>query len=110
MWESVMAGIAIAAVNGAAAMATIQWSWHRDPNFFVKVFLGGIVLRLLLVGVAVALVLKFTQLARAPFVAALIVTFIGFQVAEVILVARRRAGEVRAASETPRESSDEAAE
>ena len=33
MWEGVMAGLAVAAVNGALALAAVRWGWTRACRF-----------------------------------------------------------------------------
>ena len=90
MWESVLSGLALAAVYASVSWLTIQWSWKRSPALLVQVFLGGMVARLLAVGLALALIFKFTAVQKAPFVAAFAAAFLAFQIAEIALVIRRR--------------------
>ncbi len=90
MWESVLFGLGLAAVNAAAAWLTIQCSWKRSPAFLVQAFLGGMLARLLAMGLALALIFKFSAVEKAPFVAAFAAAFLAFQVAEIALVIRRR--------------------
>ena len=93
MWESVLFGLALAAVYASASWLTLQWSWKRSPAFLVQAFLGGMVARLLATGLALALIFKFTAVQKAPFVAAFAAAFLAFQVAEIALVIRRRESE-----------------
>ena len=90
MWESVLSGLGLATANAAAAWLTIQWSWKRSPAFLVQAFLGGMMVRLLAMGLALALIFKFSAVQKAPFVAAFASAFLAFQVAEIALVIRRR--------------------
>ena len=93
MWESVLSGLGLAAANAVAAWLTIQWSWKGSPAFLVQAFLGGMVARLLAMGLALALIFNFTAVQKAPFVAAFATAFLAFQVAEIALVIRRRQNE-----------------
>ena len=93
MWEGVIAGVALGAANGATAWLTIHLSWTRSPTFFVKAFLGGMVLRLFAVALIAVLLFKFTAISKGAFTAALVVTFVIFQVAEILLIVRRRAAD-----------------
>ena len=93
MWESVLSGLALAAVYASASWLTLQWSWKRSPDFLVQAFLGGMAARLLAVGLALALIFKFTAVQKAPFAAAFAAAFLAFQIAEIALVIRRRESE-----------------
>lgn len=93
MWESVLSGLALAAVYASVSWLTIQWSWKRSPALLVQAFLGGMVVRLLATGLALALIFKFTAVQKAPFAAAFAAAFLAFQVAEIALVIRRRDSE-----------------
>ena len=93
MWESLLSGLALAAVYATASWLTIQWTWKRTPAFLVQVFLGGMVVRLLAMGLALALIFKFTAVQKAPFVAAFAAAFFVFQAVEIAWVLRRREGE-----------------
>ena len=93
MWEGVLSGLALAVVYATASWLTIRWSWKRSPAFFVQVFLGGMVARLLAAGLALILIFRFTAVEKAPFVAAFAVAFLLFQAVEMALVLRRREGE-----------------
>lgn len=93
MWEGIIAGVALGAVNGAAAWLTIRFAWGQSPGFFVKAFLGGMILRLLFVALVVILLFKYATMSKGSFTVALIVTFVIFQVGEIFMIARRRATE-----------------
>ena len=90
MWESVLSGLALAAVYASASWLTLQWSWKRSPAFLVQAFLGGMVARLLATGLALALIFKFTAVHKEPFVAAFAAAFLAFQIAEIAFVIRKR--------------------
>ena len=93
MWESVFSGSALAAVYASVSWLTLRWSWKRSPAFLVQAFLGGMVARLLAVGVALVLIFRFTAVQKAPFAASFAVVFLVFQAVEIAWVLRRREGE-----------------
>ena len=93
MWEGVVSGVALAAANGIAAWVTIHVSRGQSSVFFIKVFFGGMMLRLFSVGLIAVLLFKFTAISKGYFTAALCVTFVIFQVAEIVMIVRRRTAE-----------------
>ena len=98
MWEGVFSGVALAAANGIAAWVTIRVSWGQSSDFFIKAFLGGMMLRLFSVGLIAVLLFKFTAISKGSFTAAFCVTFVIFQVAEIIMIVRRRTAEQQGGS------------
>ena len=82
MWESMLAGVAVAALNGLLAWWLAAWSFSKDSSTFMVAVLGGMGARLVLVlGLSVAL-LKFTPIRPLFYLAALIVFFFAIQVLE----------------------------
>jgi hypothetical protein len=92
MWEGVIAGVAVAAANGLAAWILINWAFEKDNQVFVLAVLGGTGVRLALVGAVSVGVFKFTQLSAGAYLGGLVVSFLVFQVLEIALLLRRRAG------------------
>ena len=92
MWEGVAAGVALGAANGIAAWLIIRFVWGRH-DLFAKVFLGGMVLRMALVALTALLLFKYSGIGKFAFVVALMVTFVVFQVGEIVLIVRKRATE-----------------
>ncbi len=99
MWEAVIAGVAVATVNGLAAWLLIRWAFERDNQLFVLAVLGGMGVRLALVGAVSVGVFKFTQLPAGAYLGGLIVAVLVFQVLEIAWLLRRRAGAKRASAE-----------
>lgn len=96
MWEGVIAGVAVAGANGLAAWLLIRWAFDRDNQIFVLAVLGGMGVRLALVGAISVGVFKFTQLHAGAYLGGLIVAFLIFQVLEIALLLHRRAGQKQA--------------
>ena len=90
MWEGIAAGVALGAANGTAAWLTIRYARDRQPDFFVGAFLGGMVVRIALVALIALLLFKYTGIGKLAFVVALMVTFVVFQVGEILLIVRKR--------------------
>ena len=88
-WEGLACGVGLALVNGIIAWASIQWTWSRRTQLFIKVFLGGMVLRLIIVVAASAILLTLTPIDPGYFVAGLAATYILVQILEVVAVLRR---------------------
>lgn len=86
MGQGIGLGIAIVALNGLGAWFLLRWGWRQRPAVFIRVFFGGMVGRLLLVGVASFSVLAFTQVHRLGFAAGLLGAYFLFLVAEVLFV------------------------
>jgi hypothetical protein len=93
MGEGLIAGVAVAGANGLAAWLLIRWAFAKSNQIFVLAVLGGMGVRLGLVGAISVGVFKFTQLHAGAYLGGLIAAFLLFQVLEIALLLRRRAGE-----------------
>ncbi len=89
MWEGLIAGVAVAAGNGLAAWWLIQWSMGRSHQTFIAAVLGGMAVRLALVGAVSLALLKLTAIHRGAYVGSLIGAFVLFQILEIALLVRR---------------------
>ena len=87
--EGAAAGAAIGCLNGLGAWWTIRWTFDRDSRTFMIVFMGGMFLRLLLVGAGSFLILYFSELDKFAYVGGLVVAVIASQVAEIAALLRR---------------------
>ena len=84
MWAGVVLGLLLAAANAVAALVVLRLALRRSAPRSVHLVLGGMVVRLLLVGAATLVVLIFTQVHRIGFSAALLagyLVFLGIEVA-----------------------------
>jgi len=89
MWAGIVVGIAIAGLNGLGAWLILWWALKKNPVRFIQIFFGGMVGRLVLVGAASFLVLKFTSVHRAGYVGGLMGFYLLFLIAEVIFIHRQ---------------------
>ena len=48
-WEGVIAGLAVAGLNGALALAAVRWALDKGMQVFLTAFIGGMALRMMLV-------------------------------------------------------------
>ena len=101
MFESIVAGAAVAGLNGLGAWWTIHWTFDRSFQTFLKVFMGGVLLRLALVGVGTFLLLWYTSIHKMAYTGALIVTFIIFQIVEIVFLLKRIKKEKETSAEQP---------
>ena len=98
-WESVAAGVGVAAASGLSAWLALRWVWDR-PKLAIPVVLGGMAFRLVGVGGLSALLLAFGDLEPLYYVGALLPTYLVIQAVEVVAVLRRDAAE-RGESKSP---------
>ena len=90
-WDGVIAGLAVAGINGAIALAAVRWGLQQGMQVFMVVFFGGMTLRLILVAVASILLLKLTAVHPASYIVALIVAYLLFLLLEVLYVLKHKA-------------------
>jgi hypothetical protein len=89
MWESLLVGATVAALNGLVAWWLAARFFFKGSKTFMIALIGGMGARLVLVlGVSVAL-LKFTSIRPLFYLAALIVVFFAIQVLESVYLLRR---------------------
>ena len=90
MWEGLIAGALVALGNGLVSWGLIRWSFEKSPQLFVQAVLGGMVLRLLLIGMISVALLKFTGINTGAYIGGLVSVCLVVQVAEVVLLLRRK--------------------
>lgn len=83
-------GGALALLNAIAAYALVRWSERRSAKALVKAVLGGTLVRMALLLVAVVAGIRGLGLPVAPLVAALLTLFAVFLALEIAVVQRRR--------------------
>ena len=89
IWAGLACGIGLALVNGVIAWLSIRWTWNSRPQLFVKVFLGGMALRLVLMAAVSAILLLVTPIHPGYFIAGLGTTYILVMILEIVAVVRR---------------------
>ena len=89
-WDGVIAGLAVAGINGAIALAAVRWGLQQGMQVFMIAFFGGMTLRLMLVAVASILLLKLTAVHPASYIVALVVAYLFFLLLEVLYVLQNK--------------------
>jgi hypothetical protein len=67
---------------------SLWWAANKSQRIFMVVLFGGLVLRLLLVGMAVFWVWRFTQLDGKTFTVMLLSSYVIFQIIETTILQR----------------------
>jgi hypothetical protein len=83
-------GAGLALLNAIAAYALVRWSQRRSAKALVKAVLGGTLVRMALLLVAVVVGIQGLGLPVAPLVAALLALFVVFLALEIAVVQRQR--------------------
>lgn len=89
VWAGLACGIGLALINGLIAWMSIAWTWNGRPQLFVKVFFGGMALRLVLMAAVSAILLRLAPIHPGYFVAGLAGTYILVLIIEIVAVVRR---------------------
>jgi Ca2+/Na+ antiporter len=97
-WEGIIAGLAVAGLNGALALAAVRWGLAKGMQVFLVACIGGMALRLLLVAVLSVLVIKLTSVHVASYTISLIVTYLLFLLLEMLYVLKKNKAEKTAVS------------
>lgn len=66
----------------------LKWASAKSQKIFMSVLFGGFVLRVMLVGVSLFLVWKFSALDLTVFAASLVGSYLIFQIAETYILQR----------------------
>lgn len=88
-WAAAAWGAALAVLNALAAYGLVLWSQTRPTVSFFRAILGGMLARMTLLLVAVAVALRVAALPPAPFVISLLGHFVGLLVLETAVVSRK---------------------
>ena len=106
-WEGIAAGVAVASLSGAGALLLLRRALPKPFVPFMQVFFGGMVGKLLLVGTASFLLLKFTSVHRAAYLVSLVICYLLFLAGEVVFLHRKgREGEKMQDDERSGETAD----
>jgi hypothetical protein len=86
---SIAVGGGIGVLNAVAGCMAISWAFRRTSKVFFKTVFGSMGVRMALIGVVVALLVKFTDIHLAGFIGALFGSYVVFQTMEVLFLVRR---------------------
>ena len=87
-WSAAAWGAALAVLNTLAAYRLVRWSDGKPTVAFFRAVLGGMLVRMALLLVAVVLLLRVAGLPTSPFVVSLLGHFVAFLVLETAVVSR----------------------
>ncbi len=85
-WDSIAAGLAVAGLNGALALAAIRWGWSKGMQVFVVAFFGGMVARFVAVAVLSVVVLRWAEIHAESYFVALVAAYLLFLAFEIFYV------------------------
>ncbi len=85
-WDSIAAGLAVAGINGALALAVIRWGWGKGMQTFMIVFFGGMLARLIAVVVFSVVMLKWAGIDAESYFVALVAAYVFFLAVETFYV------------------------
>ena len=88
-WTSALVGVAIGAANAAASYALYRVG--RERAAFLRIVLGGMVVRLVVTAAVVGLVLLALPVHRVGFVAGFFAAFAAGTAVEILLIQRHAA-------------------
>jgi len=86
---AVLLAATLAMVNTVAAYGLVLWSSSHSTRAFMRAVLGGMIVRMALMLVAVVMALRSLELPAMPFVITLLGYFVTFQVYELAVIQRR---------------------
>ena len=89
MIEAVFAGLAVATVNAGIAWAAIALTADRKFHIFLAFFGGGVLFRLVAVGLTSYLLLTRTSIDSTVYIFVLIGAYILFMILEIALITRQ---------------------
>jgi hypothetical protein len=87
-WAAAAGGAALAVLNTLAAYRLVRWSRGQPTVWFFRAILGGMLVRMAVLVVAVAVVLRAGALPAVPFVISLLGHFVAFLALETVVVSR----------------------
>ena len=90
-WAAAAWGAALALLNALAAYRLVLWSRGRPTVAFFRAILGGMLVRMAVLLLAVGVALRAFALPAAPFVISLLGHFVVFLALETAVVSRTAA-------------------
>ena len=84
-----VAGCGIGALNVLVGCLSAVWAFEKPHGVFLRTVLGGMLIRLIGVGLAFLLMIKYTHVDVLALTLSLISFFVGFQILEIRFLMRR---------------------
>jgi hypothetical protein len=89
IFQAAVLGMLIAAANVMAGWAAIEYSWSRSATVFLKVVLGGMAVRMLVMAGVIAALIKLFGVHTGGLVVSLAMFYVIFLTLEVLFIQRR---------------------
>jgi hypothetical protein len=86
---SLAVGCGMCVLNVIAGCVAISWAIRRPHRVFFSTIFGSMGVRMALIGIAMVLLIKFTDIHVLGFIGALFGFYVIFQVMEVLFLVRR---------------------
>ena len=83
------AGSTLAVLNVVAGCTAITWAFNRSRTTFFQAVFGSLGLRMILIGLSVFVLIKYTDIHVSGFIWGLFGFYVVFQVMEVIFLVKR---------------------
>lgn len=95
-WDGTILGLLVGASTGCLALLALRWSHDKGNQAFLMAFMGGMVIRLLLVAVASVVILSFTDTHVQSYIVSMLVTYLVFLGLEIYYALAKNAERKRA--------------
>ena len=91
MVQAAATGCAVSILNVLAGCGSAVWAFDKPQTVFLKAVLGGLTLRMMLIGVVLFGLLKFTDLSSTGLTLSLFFFYLVYQILEVRFLVRYNA-------------------
>lgn len=95
-WDGIAIGVAVGALTGCLALLALRWSDGKGHQVFMTAFMGGMLIRLLLIAAASAYVLSFTDTHAPSYIVAMLGAYLLFLGIEIYYALAKNAQRKRA--------------
>ncbi|MEE2754277.1 MAG: hypothetical protein VX910_09860 [Candidatus Latescibacterota bacterium] len=91
MVQAAAVGCAVSSLNVLAGCGSAVWAFDKPQTVFLKAVLGGLTLRMMLIGATLFALLKFTDLSARGLTLSLFFFYLVYQILEVRFLVRHNA-------------------
>ena len=94
--DGIILGLLVGASTGCIALFALRWAHDKGNQAFLMAFMGGMVIRLLLVAVASVVILSFTDTHVQSYIVSMLITYLVFLGLEIYYALAKNAQRKRA--------------
>ena len=76
--DGIILGLLVGAITGCIALLALRWAYAKGSQAFMMAFMGGMVVRLLIVAVASFVILSSTDTHPQSYVVSMLVAYLFF--------------------------------